>query len=132
MQGRSVVAKNDIGMVSANLNAKLRAPMRMLGDRTHLYAVGGGGAMRLWGGGHGTNFQIPTGNGGISTTTSFPVEEDFSEASTEFGWNAGGGFSWGVGRASLFIESRYFSVNANNVIGNRSRWVPIIIGVTFP
>ena len=47
------------------------------------------------------------------------------------GYN-GGGFSWGVGRASLFIESRYFSVNANNVIGNRSRWVPIIIGVTFP
>jgi pentapeptide MXKDX repeat protein len=132
MQGRSVVAKNDIGMVSANLNAKLRAPLRMLGDRAHLYAVGGGGAVRVWGGGHGTVFQIPNEDGTISTTTAYPVSESFSDGETEFGWNAGGGFSWGVGRASLFIESRYFSVNANNVIGNRTRWVPILIGVTFP
>ena len=47
------------------------------------------------------------------------------DSKTEFGWNGGGGIAFGLGRSSLFLESRFFSVSHTNV---DAEWVPIIIG----
>jgi len=47
------------------------------------------------------------------------------ESKTEFGWNAGGGIAFGIGRSSLFLESRFFTASHANV---DAEWVPIVIG----
>jgi hypothetical protein len=51
-----------------------------------------------------------------------------AEASTEFGWNIGGGLRFGWGFTSLFVESRYMSVGTPD---ERATYVPIILGITF-
>jgi len=64
--------------------------------------------------------------GGVYRFSDYGVED--SEASTEFGWNVGGGLRFGWGFTSLFVESRYMSVGTP---GERATYVPIILGITF-
>lgn len=66
------------------------------------------------------------GGGGVYRFNDYGVEG--SEASTEFGWNVGGGLRFGWGFTSLFVESRYMSVGTP---GERATYVPIILGITF-
>jgi hypothetical protein len=64
--------------------------------------------------------------GGVYRFNDYGVED--AEASTEFGWNVGGGLRFGWGFTSLFVESRYMSVGTP---GERATYVPIILGITF-
>jgi len=66
------------------------------------------------------------GGGGVYRFNDYGVED--AEASTEFGWNIGGGLRFGWGFTSLFIESRYMSVGTP---GERATYIPIILGITF-
>ena len=66
------------------------------------------------------------GGGGVYRFNDYGVED--AEASTEFGWNIGGGLRFGWGFTSLFVESRYMSVGTP---GERATYVPIILGITF-
>lgn len=66
------------------------------------------------------------GGGGVYRFNDYGVED--AEASTEFGWNVGGGLRFGWGFTSLFVESRYMSVGTP---GERATYVPIILGITF-
>ena len=50
------------------------------------------------------------------------------EAVTKGGWNAGGGITFGVGAAKLFIESRYMNVSTE---GESTKYVPVILGFSF-
>jgi hypothetical protein len=68
------------------------------------YAVAGGGIYRL------------SGSGANSTST------------TKGGWNAGGGLTFGVGAAKLFLEARYVNVATE---GEATKWVPISLGFQF-
>lgn len=76
------------------------------------YVVGGGGIYHFtnFGAGNGTNTDAGSVN--------------------KFGWNAGGGISFGFGGASLFVETRYTKVNMGS--GNGSvTFLPVILGLTF-
>ncbi len=58
----------------------------------------------------------------------------FEETQDKFGWNAGGGMSFGVGPvASIFIEARYIRVETdpNFALGNRFTFVPVTVGFVF-
>lgn len=66
------------------------------------------------------------GGGGVYRFNDYGVED--AQASTEFGWNVGGGLRFGWGFTSLFVESRYMSVGTPN---ERATYVPIILGITF-
>jgi hypothetical protein len=68
------------------------------------YLVGGGGFYRLSGSGAG------------------------STSETKGGWNAGGGITFGVGMAKLFLESRYMHVSTE---GDGTKFIPVILGFQF-
>jgi hypothetical protein len=44
------------------------------------------------------------------------------------GFNAGGGFQFGLSGFSAFVEARYHWVSAN---GTTTSWIPVVFGVTF-
>ena len=51
-----------------------------------------------------------------------------STSSTKGGWNAGGGLTFGVGMAKLFIEGRYTNVSTEGVA---TKFIPVILGISF-
>lgn len=62
------------------------------------------------------------------SVTSNGVTADTSE--TKFAWNAGAGFTYGLGGVALFLEARYFDVaKVFNVA--KTSFVPIVAGVRF-
>lgn len=83
------------------------------------YFIGGGGVYRLR----------------VTTTQGRAVVK---ESENDFGWNAGGGISFGLGPlASIFIEARYISVETDTsfALGNNpSRHltlIPVTVGFVF-
>lgn len=137
MMGRSDAGVGtDVGVWSGNADLKLRAPFHgMLSLLDHLYGVGGIGVSRIVGyaksdNTSGTLTGQQNGYGGAYTNGT-QISNTFSDAKTEFGWNAGGGISFGWGRSALFLESRYFSVNTSSSFGAKTHFVPIILGLTF-
>lgn len=112
----------DSDLYSAFADAKLRLPFgRFLGATSGLYAVGGGGVAYFR---NFQTFQNVTGTtAGQSVTGRFNAED-----ATKFALNGGGGFSFGVGPASLFIEGRYVRVFTQN---RNTDYVPVTIGLTF-
>ena len=51
-----------------------------------------------------------------------------STSTTKGGWNAGGGITFGVGMAKLFIEGRYNNVSTELV---KTKYIPVILGISF-
>jgi hypothetical protein len=47
---------------------------------------------------------------------------------TKGGWSGGGGLAFPIGGASLFVESRYTTVNTT---GENTKWVPIVLGLKW-
>jgi hypothetical protein len=99
--GTTTTNLNDASVLSGLAEVTLRVP-RALG--LNPYFVGGGGIHRFSDYG-ATNLS-----------------------STEWGWNAGGGFRFGWGFTSMFVEARYMSVGTPS---DRAEYVPIILGITF-
>lgn len=85
------------------------------------------GSIYLLGGGGVHYFNSPevviTPVASPSTPTTFE-----GESQTKFGLNGGGGIAFGIGRGSIFLESRYFTAYTDN---NNSDWIPIIIGMKW-
>lgn len=129
--GKSFTGYNNANVAVWSLNADLKARFRWgsgTGPFGSVYLLGGGGAHKFVASGGSTRVAgtTPTGEtaNGFATT--------FSDAKWRFGWNAGGGVSFDLGRrAALFIESRYFSVDTNNPFVSTGKFVPVIIGFTF-
>ncbi|GAC1436843.1 MAG: hypothetical protein NVSMB68_08870 [Thermoanaerobaculia bacterium] len=70
------------------------------------------------------------GGGGVydfkTSTTSMLGSRSQSE--NKFGWNAGGGIAFGVGRTHLFVEGRYHSISTS---GQRFTYIPVSVGIVF-
>jgi len=85
------------------------------------------GSVYLLGGGGIHYFNSPevviTPIASPSTPTTFE-----GNSQTVFGLNGGGGIAFGIGRGSIFVESRYFTAYTDN---SNSDWVPIIIGMKW-
>jgi hypothetical protein len=111
------------------VDAKLRLPIGNF--LSGLYAVGGGGVYYFRNYQNtlgittnpGTSGSVGQGSTGGSVTNTFN-----SEDATRFGANIGGGLSFGVGSAALYVESRYVRVFTPNT---DTDYVPVALGVTF-
>jgi len=67
-------------------------------------------------------------------------DNPFSDSTTRFGWNAGGGLAFSLGRTSrMFVEARYTSVsvdsdrfsNSIHTGGTRFTFLPVNLGFVF-
>lgn len=79
------------------------------------YFIGGGGYYRV-----------------KFTATGIPVSLENTQ--DKFGWNAGGGISFGLGPvAAIFVEARYIRVETdpNFVTGSHFTFVPVTVGFVF-
>jgi hypothetical protein len=117
------LATNDAQIWSALVNAKLRLPWlgHFGGGLTSgLYAIGGLGVNTLHN--YNTTFALtnPEFNDGSISADRKTV--------TRFALNGGGGIQWGLGLATVFVESRYVTAFTPN---NNASYVPIILGVSF-
>jgi hypothetical protein len=85
-----------------------------------LYLLGGGGVHFF----DKPKFTAtPTTGTGAGVTTSYE-----GDSQTKFGLNGGAGLAFGVGRAALFVESRYFTAYTDNT---NAEWVPIVLGLRW-
>jgi hypothetical protein len=117
----NIPPNDNSNVFSALADAKFRIPFaRFNGSTSGFYLVGGGGVHHI------TNFQklatvarVTTNNNGIDVTKS---------SATRFGANGGAGFAFGVGRAELFVESRYVRVFTP---GRHTDYAPIVIGLNL-
>jgi len=128
------LSNDDPKVLSATLNLTARIPLNPA--RTfHLYGVGGAGIYQFRDFGPTSALSGFLGNDVISANS--------ASSRNAWGGQVGAGFDFGVGPASLFVESRLVNVVAErgsnstafrNVFGDRGkdvRWVPIVLGVTF-
>lgn len=108
---------------SAQLDLKLNLPLSRTSTwRPALYALGGGGLHYFRN--FTSDFNAVTGTGsGPAIQTALD-----GSSQTKFGLNGGLGLSFGIGRADLFVESRYVSVFTS---GSNTNWVPVTFGITF-
>jgi hypothetical protein len=95
---------------------------------------GGSTKANIWSGLGQVTFKIPqvlavspylVAGGGVYR---FSNSYAGSTSSTKGGWDAGGGITFGVGMAKLFIESRYNSVSTAIT---KTKFVPVILGISF-
>ncbi|HET7584664.1 MAG TPA: hypothetical protein VFK13_07150 [Gemmatimonadaceae bacterium] len=117
--GISSFDASDAKLWSGMLDLTLKFPNG--GARTGFYIMGGGGV-------HHFNDMVRS-----VTFTTDPITGNTSavvhtEDDTKFGWNAGAGFSFGIGAADLFVESRYISILTD---GENTNYVPVALGVRF-
>ena len=91
-------------------NANLVVGLRIV--LVKLYALGGGGIY---------NVKLSVDSAGLSTSTS----------QTQFGWNAGVGVAFVVGKLSIFVEGRYHEITLDNVPGGKFKFVPVTAGILF-
>lgn len=136
--GSAVTLTNtDPKVLSATLNLTARVPLNT-SRSVHAYAVGGGGLY------HFRDYGNSSALGGfLGGDTLLMASASTEKTRNKFGAEVGGGFDFGSGPVSLFVESRLVNVFADrndsaqfrNMFGaNRSksvRWVPIIIGVNI-
>lgn len=121
-QENTAAAAPDITLWNVNGDLKFRLPFGET-RRSHLYALGG----VTWAYykdalvGPQTDATIMT----EAEANAAGLETDsFDSFTSTFGWNAGGGISFGLGRrTNLFIESRYINAEGS--------WIPVIAGLTW-
>ena len=90
----------------------------------------------------GLSALVVVGSFGRNALLLDPNDEANESTITKFGVSGGAGLEFGIGRSSLFLESRIVnaytgrddSPSFDNAFGSRSttvRWVPLILGVTI-
>jgi len=109
---------HDVSIWSGNLDATF--DLVQWGERGlgALYALGGIGVSYL--NSPKANVYAP-GTGQVTQT----IEGD---SKTAFGFNGGAGVQFGVGRSSLFLETRWFTADLSPT---NASWVPLILGIKF-
>jgi hypothetical protein len=112
------IAVQDLAIWSGNLDATF--DLAQWGDKRlgALYVLGG----------VGVHF-ISTRKADVFPVT--PGQAPFTTengSTTEFGFNAGAGLSFGIGTSSLFLESRWFTADLSPT---NATWVPVILGIKF-
>ena len=91
-------------------NANLVVGLRIV--LVKLYALGGAGVY---------NVKLKAESAGVSTSTS----------DTQFGWNAGVGVAFVIGKLSIFVEGRYHEVTLDNTQGGKFKFIPVSAGILF-
>jgi hypothetical protein len=111
----------DITLWNVNGDLKFRIPFGET-RRSHLYALGGVTWAYYKDAVVGPEVSGPVAPGG-EAAAGLDVSS-IDNWTSKFGWNAGGGISFGLGRrTNLFIESRYINAEGS--------WIPVIGGLTW-
>jgi len=126
----------DPKVYSAELTLNMRFPFNER-KTSAIYLLGGGGFHMFSNFGENSTLGAYLGNDLLD-----PNDEANESTITKFGVSGGAGLEFGIGRSSLFLESRIVnaytgrddSPSFDNAFGSRSttvRWVPLILGVTI-
>jgi len=110
----------DPDVINGNLDLKLGIPL--LGDRIprmSLYAIGGGSYTYY------KNLRIEVTDPPGDAPGQVVSSGDWSD---KWGGNVGAGLQFGFGRANLFLEGRFQTMNIGNTTQNH---VPIVLGLIF-
>jgi hypothetical protein len=112
---------SDAQIYSAIADVKLRIPITRgwVGPSSGLYAVGGGGV---------NHFRHFNQTFALSNPEFNDPGTTADESLTRFALNAGGGVSWAIGAAEVFLESRFVTTFMPH---ERASYVPIILGLNF-
>lgn len=125
----------DPNIWSAEADVTVRFPFNE-NRTTAVYLVGGGGLYMFRNFGRGSALGGHLGNDVLD-----PDDEANESSVTKWGLNGGAGLEFGIGRTSLFLESRFVNVNAgrddsnfDNLFNSTSdsddiRWIPLMLGV---
>jgi hypothetical protein len=129
----ALAAKPDV--LNGNLDLKLQIPImqHVFGSSVSFtpYLIGGGSYIRY------RNLRMQLQETPPSTSTTNVALAGFDTGwHDDFGWNAGGGLAWHMGRHEVFVESRLIQFNrgASSVNGRdfeTARQIPIVFGVNF-
>ena len=129
----ALAAKPDV--LNGNLDLKLQIPImqHVFGSSVSFtpYLIGGGSYIRY------RNLRMQLQETPPSTTVTNASLAGFDTGwHDDFGWNAGGGLAWHMGRHEVFVESRLIQFNrgASSVNGRdfeTARQIPIVFGVNF-
>ena len=129
----SLGAKPDV--FNGNLDLKLQIPIaqHMFGTSVSFspYLIGGGSYIRY------RNLRMQLQEGTLNTNGTNAALAGFDSGwHDDWGWNAGGGLAWHMGRHEVFIESRLIQFNrgassVNGVDFETARQIPIMFGVNF-
>ena len=132
-----VVLNNpDPKVYSAELNLNMRLPFNA--EKTSaVYLTGGGGVYMFRNFGETSALGAYLGNDVLE-----PNDEANESSISKWGVNGGAGLEFGIGRSSLFVETRFVNaftgreddINFDNAFGSRGttvRWVPLILGFTI-
>ena len=126
----------DPDLWALNVNADWRLARWGMNPHNGFYLTGGAGAYHFRN--FGQNALIGSGSGNELATD--------NDRTTKFGLNGGLGFSFGIGNAAMFVESRYVSIfakrNGSNTVGGtdaaltypnfeNSTYIPLTIGFRF-
>ncbi len=131
----ALLVNEDPKIYSAVLNATLRFPLNA-SHSTGFYLLGGGGVYSFRNFGMGSALSSYLGN-----DVTNPLTADNKTSITKWGVDGGAGLDFGIGAASLYVESRLVNVYANRnnptadamlgTTNDQLRWVPIVLGVKF-
>ena len=126
-------AKPDVWNINGDLKLQIPILNHAFGSSVRFspYLIGGGSYIRY------RNLRMQTQEG-ITTPAGRTALVAGSDAGwhDDFGWNAGGGLSWHIGRKELFLESRLIQFNrgTSSISGvdfESARQIPIVFGVNF-
>ena len=131
----SLGGKPDV--INGNLDLKLQIPIaqHMFGSSVSFtpYLIGGGSYVR-W---RNLRMQLQepattTVNGETVVGAVGPMDSGWHD---DWGWNAGGGLAWHMGRHEVFVESRLIQFSRgtsdNGFSFESARQIPIVFGVNF-
>jgi len=111
---------SDPQMWYINFNGKLRYPFRWDYRGAHVYLTGGATWNRF------RRFAFVDDDFNFGDTQFIVLATD--DWNTKWGGNVGGGVSFAWGNTSVYLESRYQTMN----IGNTTQsYVPLVLGITF-
>lgn len=129
----SLAAKPDV--LNGNLDLKLQIPImqHVFGSSVSFtpYLIGGGSYIRY------RNLRMQLQETPLSNSPTNAALAGFDTGwHDDFGWNAGGGLAWHMGRHEVFVESRLIQFNrgassVNGVDFETARQIPIVFGVNF-
>ena len=113
---------------SGMADLKLRLPFggSSEGSRTGLYVIGGVGAHYLRN--YSQTFAVTNPATNLNDQNVQTTSLSDNGSLWRFGANAGGGISFGVGNANLFVESRYVRIFTST---ERTNYIPVILGLSL-
>jgi hypothetical protein len=121
-QSASATYLSDLSIFSLNGDATLRHRVEALGPAGAVYLLGGGGLHRI---------VARATRGDVAGKSANGFATSFSDAETRWSFNGGAGASLTVGQLALFVETRYIQFGSGSVAAGTTRFLPMILGVTF-